>query len=151
MLEVLIKQTVERHSQCYALAEQLYDQHLQEDTEPTVAELLDLLAQFTRAIPLTFYVIEALNEAPNAIQLSLVKNLSSLNIKLFVTSQPLPEVEQSFPDAEMVQITAQDRDLDLLMEQEFQKRKYLPGVMERGGPTLRKDLMATVKSKCDGM
>ncbi|KAH6909816.1 hypothetical protein BKA70DRAFT_176890 [Coprinopsis sp. MPI-PUGE-AT-0042] len=42
VLEILVKQTVERHPECLFLAEQAYARHLRENTQPTEAELLQL-------------------------------------------------------------------------------------------------------------
>jgi ankyrin repeat domain-containing protein 50 len=151
VLEMLVKQTVELHWQCLGLAEKAYDQHLREETQPTEGELLDLLAQFNRVIPVTFYAIEALNEAPTDIQLTLVERLSSLNVKLFITSQPLPGVEEAAVGAKIVQISAQDRDLELHITQMLKKGRDVPGIVERGGPELREEIAVSVKTKCDGM
>jgi hypothetical protein len=131
--------------------EELYYQHFQEDTQPTEGELLGLLAQFNRIIPTTFYIIDALDEAPISIQLTLIKKLSSLNIKLFITSRPLPSVEDSFADAKVVQIEAQDDDLDLHISEVLENSPDLQAIFKRSPPSLREEIVFSVKSKCDGM
>ncbi|KAH6909473.1 hypothetical protein BKA70DRAFT_1561718 [Coprinopsis sp. MPI-PUGE-AT-0042] len=151
VLQALVKQIVERHPPCLALAEEMYGQHLREDTEPNEAELLELLAQFSRIFPTNFYILEALDEAPPGIHLPLVKSLSSLNVKLFITSRPLPAVEASVGDAEIIPIVPQDHDLDLLVDKAIADCSDLQGILHRAGPYLKEDILTSVKSKCDGM
>src|SRR5215217_2502396 len=64
VLEILVKQTIERHSNCAAIAEEAYSRHVREKTRPTEAELLQLLHRFIAAKLITFYVLDALDEAP---------------------------------------------------------------------------------------
>lgn len=151
VFEALVKQTVEHHPKCLALAEEQYYLHLQDGTQPSEGELFDLLTQFSRMIPTTFYVIETLDAAPTDIQPTLVKKLSSLNIKLFITSRPLAENEEIFSGAEIVQIVAQDHDLDLLIAQKLKVGKDLPAILQRGGPSVRELIAESVKSKCQGV
>jgi hypothetical protein len=48
VLEVLVRQTIERHPAFLPLVHQVYAQHLREGTQPTEAQLLGLLCHFTR-------------------------------------------------------------------------------------------------------
>ncbi|KAH6909650.1 hypothetical protein BKA70DRAFT_1426069 [Coprinopsis sp. MPI-PUGE-AT-0042] len=97
ILEVFVKQTVERHPDCIPLAQQADDRHLREGTQPTEGELLLLLAEFVARRKATFYILDALDEAPVKIRLVLLQKLSSLGARLFITSRPLPTIEAKFP------------------------------------------------------
>jgi len=99
ILSTFVKQTLERHPDCLLEVQDAYAQHLREGTEPTEAQLLHLLGQFNESMAATFYILDALDEAPTALQLSIVKALSSLNVKLFITSRPLEAVQANFPYA----------------------------------------------------
>ena len=48
VLEILVKQTIERHPDCGAIAEEAFTRHAHENTRATEAELLQLLRRFTR-------------------------------------------------------------------------------------------------------
>ncbi|KAH6909889.1 hypothetical protein BKA70DRAFT_178830 [Coprinopsis sp. MPI-PUGE-AT-0042] len=151
ILEVLVKQTVERHPECGLFAEQAYARHLREKTQPTEAELLQLLRRFIEAFTMTFYLLDALDEAPDKIQVDLVQKIASLNVRLFITSRPLKAVETRVPDVHRFHIVAQEGDLDLHIAQEIGRSRDLADLLERVGPSLRDEIISLVKSKCGGM
>ncbi|KAH6889029.1 hypothetical protein BKA70DRAFT_1163656 [Coprinopsis sp. MPI-PUGE-AT-0042] len=150
ILEILVMQTLERHSECQALVEQMYAQHLYERTEPTEAQLLGLLRQLTAGMAATFYVLDALDEAPVKVQLAILKTLASLDVKLFITSRPLKTVEDNFPNALTFHIIAQDTDIDLHIEKGISENAELQRVLN-ANPSLRDEIMSTIKGNCGGM
>ncbi|KAH6877440.1 ankyrin repeat-containing domain protein [Coprinopsis sp. MPI-PUGE-AT-0042] len=151
VLEILVKQTVERHPECARLAEKAYARHLRETTQPTEADLLHLLRQFTEACAATFYVIDAMDEAQDRVQVDLVQKLASLNVRLFITSRPLKAVETRAPNAHCFPIVAQESDLDLHITQEIARSRDLANLLEKEGSSLRDEIVSLVKSKCGGM
>ncbi|KAH6909872.1 hypothetical protein BKA70DRAFT_1041891, partial [Coprinopsis sp. MPI-PUGE-AT-0042] len=151
VLEILVKQTVERHPNCEVLAEQAYARHLREKTQPSEDELLQLLHQFTETTAATFYVLDALDEAPEKLQLDLVRKLASLNVRLFITSRPLKNVEARVPGARSFPIVAQGEDLDLHITQEIARSPDLQDLLERAGPSLREQIVSSIKKNCGGM
>jgi hypothetical protein len=150
VLEVLVKQTLERHPECEDLVEQCYAQHLREGTEPTEAQLLGLLHQFAERMAVTFYVLDALDEAPKKIQLAVVQTLASLNVKLFITSRPLKAIEANFSKAHIFTIAAQAVDIDLLITKEINDSAELQRVLEKE-PGLRDEIFSKIKQNCGGM
>ncbi|KAH6911841.1 hypothetical protein BKA70DRAFT_863385 [Coprinopsis sp. MPI-PUGE-AT-0042] len=151
VLEILVKQTVERHAECEMLAERAYARHLREKTQPTEADLLQLLHQFTKVTEATFYFLDALDEAPDKIQIELVKKLASLNVRLFITSRPLEAVQAQASDTHRFPIIAQDDDLELHINQEIASSRALTNLLEKAGTSLRDEIVSLVKSKCGGM
>ncbi|KAH6908773.1 hypothetical protein BKA70DRAFT_1400323 [Coprinopsis sp. MPI-PUGE-AT-0042] len=150
ILEILVKQTHERHPECQALIEQAYARHLRERTEPTEGQLFSLLRQITEGMSVTFYILDALDEAPINIQLAVVERLVSLNVKLFVTSRPLRTVEAHFPEAYTFHIVAQDADIDLHITKEIKKNVQLRCLLQVN-PSLRDKIISTIKGNCGGM
>ena len=149
-LEILLKQTVERNADCAAIAAQVYARHLAEDTQPSETELLQLLQRCVEATSATFYIIDALDEAPDRLQLDLVKKLASTKARLFITSRPLKAVEARGPDAHRFSIAAQDHDLDLHIAQGIDKSPDLDLLLERD-PSLRDEIVSSIKGNCGGM
>jgi hypothetical protein len=149
-LEVLVKQTLERHPGCLLLFNETYARHIREKTQPSEEELLGLLRQFTNAM-VTFYYLDALDEAPSAVQLDIIRKLTSLNVKLFITCRPLKNVEAAFPDVHRFPIRAQDRDIDLHIDQELSNSPDLCAILDQGGPSLREEIHTSIKRKCGGM
>ncbi|KAH6909754.1 hypothetical protein BKA70DRAFT_1425474 [Coprinopsis sp. MPI-PUGE-AT-0042] len=149
-LEVLVKQTLERHPGCLPLFNQTYARHIREQTQPNEEELLGLLHQLTDAMA-TFYVLDALDEAPTTIQLEIITRLTSLNVKLFITSRPMKNVEALFPNVHLFPIVAQASDINLHIDKEVSRSADLRAVLERGGPSLRDKIDASIKAKSRGM
>jgi ankyrin repeat domain-containing protein 50 len=150
VLEILVKQTVERHPECASLAERAYARHVRK-TQPTETELLQLLRQFKGAFAATFYFLDALDEAPDRIQVDLVLKLSSLNVRLFITSRPLDAVQSRLPNAHGFLIIAQGADLDLHINQEIARSRDLSALLEKAGLSLREHIVSLIKAKCGGM
>ncbi|KAH6867197.1 ankyrin repeat-containing domain protein [Coprinopsis sp. MPI-PUGE-AT-0042] len=151
VLAVLVKQTIERHPRYLPFLRALYDRHIREGTQPSESELLHLLRLFTALIEATFYFLDALDEAPPGVRLDLLKKLSSLNVKLFITSRPLPHLEAYFPGAHRFPILAQDRDLDLHIKKEISRSTELQTILNEEGPSFREWIATTIKEKCGGM
>ena len=151
VLETLVKQTLEQRSDCTPLAQTIYDEHIHHGTQPTEGELIELLRQFNQQTKVTFYVLDALDEAPVRIRLRLIQTLSSLGARLFITSRPLPTLESKLPDPSTFNISAQDHDLDLHIEEKIAGSEYLQDLLEEGDPSLKARLITTVKAKCGGM
>ncbi|KAH6909863.1 ankyrin repeat-containing domain protein, partial [Coprinopsis sp. MPI-PUGE-AT-0042] len=151
VLEVLVKQTVERHPDCISFVEAVYSRHIHEKTQPSEVELLQLLHQFVGARAATFYVLDALDEVREKIQLELVRKLASLNVRLFITCRPLKAVEARVPGAFSFAIVAQEQDLDIHIAQEIARSAGLQDLLEKEGPSLREEIVSMVKSKCGGM
>jgi hypothetical protein len=150
VLEILVMQTLERHPECQSIVEQTYSKHLGERTEPTEKQLMSLLRQLVAAMSVTFYVLDALDEAPAKIQLAVLRALTSLNVKLFITSRPLEPLEARFPQAHIVAIFAQDEDLEIHIAKGIEESVELRDLLE-ADPLLREELVSTVKKNCGGM
>jgi hypothetical protein len=150
ILEVLVMQTLERHPECQALVEQTYARHIRERTEPNEEQLLSLLRRLTESMAVTFYILDALDEAPTKIQLAVLRTLTSLNVKLFITSRPLKPLEDHFPQALKIAIFAQDEDLDLLIAKGIEESVELQYLLQVE-PFLRDELFLKIKENCGGM
>ena len=151
VLEVLVKQSVERHGQLVPIAELTYAVHIREGTEPTEDELLGLLREFSTRMARTFYFLDALDEAPLEIQYDLVDRLVSLDVQVFITSRPMQDLKSTFPEVHSFRIVAQDEDIELHIAKRLQSCPRLHSLLDRGGVSLKETLVSTVKSKCGGM
>jgi ankyrin repeat domain-containing protein 50 len=151
VLEIIVKQTLERHPDCSDVIDRTYAQHLREGSAPTVAQLLALLQELAGRMACTFYLLDALDEAPTRIQLAVVRTLSSLKVKLFITSRPLETVQARFPHAYTIVIAAQDADLDLHIAEVIDDSAGLQCLLGNEEPSLRGEIVSTIKQNCGGM
>jgi hypothetical protein len=150
-LEVLVKQTIEEHPDCRERAQEVYAEHFRLKTRPTEEDLFQLLKVFTTMLTACFYFLDALDEAPEPIQFDLLIRLSSLNVKLFITSRPLKILQAEFPNAHCFIIAAQDRDLELHINREIQRSPRLRRLLNKADPSWRAKILSAVKEKCGGM
>ncbi|KAH6911344.1 hypothetical protein BKA70DRAFT_1185890 [Coprinopsis sp. MPI-PUGE-AT-0042] len=150
-LLVLIKQTIERHAGCLPLFNEVFARHIREKTLPSESELVQLLRRFAEVLAEMFYFLDALDEAPPDVQFDLLKRLSTLNVKIFITSRPIANLDSRFPGAHRFSIRAQDHDLELHIGKEIERSLVLQTILDQGGPLLRKKIMSTIKEKCEGM
>ncbi|KAH6888317.1 hypothetical protein BKA70DRAFT_1202834, partial [Coprinopsis sp. MPI-PUGE-AT-0042] len=151
-LLVLVKQTIERHADCLPIFNQVFARHIREKTLPSESELVQLLRRFAEVIAGTFYFLDALDEAPPDVQFNLLKKLSTINVKIFITSRPLANLDSCFPTrAHRFTIRAQDQDLELHIAKEIECNTVLQTILNQGSPSLRDKIMSTIKEKCDGM
>lgn len=150
VLEILVKQTVERHPDCATLSEQTYARHLKERTQPTQAELLQLLHRFVDIKAATFYVLDALDEAPEKLRVDIVTAVASLNAKLFITSRPLKAIEAKFSDTKSFTIAAQDADLDLHISRGISLSENLQDLLDADS-AFKQEVIASIKKNCGGM
>jgi hypothetical protein len=150
ILETLVMQTLERHPGCQGRIEQTYARHLREQTQPAEAQLLSLLRELVGMMTCTFYILDALDEAPTRIQLAILKAVASLNVKIFITSRPLETLQAHFPQAFTFTIAAQDADLDLHITQGIEEQVELQRLL-KANPVLRDEIFAVIKQNCGGM
>ncbi|KAH6907823.1 hypothetical protein BKA70DRAFT_1189322 [Coprinopsis sp. MPI-PUGE-AT-0042] len=150
-LLVLVKQTIERHADCLPIFNEVFARHIREKTLPSECELVQLLRRFSEVIAATFYFLDALDEAPPDVQFDLLEKLSTLNVKIFITSRPLANLDACFPEAHRFSIRAQDHDLELHIAKEIARNPLLRSILNEGGPTLRDKITSTIKMKCGGM
>jgi hypothetical protein len=111
---------------------------------------LGLLQQFASTIA-TFYFLDALDEAPTAIQIEIMEKLTSLDVKLFITSRPLQTVEAAFPDAHRFPVAAQDQDIDTYLDIELPRTGDLRAILRTAGTSLKDEIKTSIKSASGGM
>ena len=129
----------------------MYTTHLLEKTQPSEDELLALLCKFARTMSVTFYILDAVDEAPAAIQLDLIQKLASLDVKLFITSRPLKALEAQFPEAYCFPIFAQNEDLDLHIADEISRSVDMTSMLKQADASFRDTVVTSIKEKCEGM
>ena len=151
VLESLLKQTLERHPESIAIVEKIYSEHSREGTQPSEAQILGLLRQLTDGMAITFYVLDALDEAPAHLRLAIVRTLVSLNVRLFITSRPLRDMQARFPAAYTLDIAAQDDDIEQHVNKGINNSSGLLNLVEQEGESLHKEILSVIKAKSSGM
>ncbi|KAH6902533.1 hypothetical protein BKA70DRAFT_1112737, partial [Coprinopsis sp. MPI-PUGE-AT-0042] len=149
VLESLVKQIVERHIDLAPLVQCLYAKHKQERTKPTQDDLMGVLAGFVQRGKVLFFVLDALDEMRAEDRPILVRLLSSLDVKIFITSRPLETLQQQFPQAQVFNIAASPSDLDLHIKHFLRHCPDLVALLE--GTEFEERIVEAVHRKSGGM
>ncbi|KAH6903940.1 hypothetical protein BKA70DRAFT_1403731 [Coprinopsis sp. MPI-PUGE-AT-0042] len=149
VLELLVKQIVERHIDLVPIIEGLYAKHKREKTKPSQQELVDALAEFTRGGKCLFFVLDALDEMRVKDRPILVNLLASLEAKLFITSRPLEILQRRHPQAQVFNIAATMSDLDLYMKDFLRHSPEVVALLE--GTDLEERIAQTIHRTSGGM
>ncbi|KAH6903934.1 ankyrin repeat-containing domain protein [Coprinopsis sp. MPI-PUGE-AT-0042] len=149
ILESLVKQIVERHTDLLPIVEGLYARHQQEKTKPCQQGLMGVLTKFVKHGKLLFLVLDALDEMRAEDRPVLVHLLMSLDVKLFITSRPLETLQRQFPQAQMFNIAASPLDLNLHIKHFLRHSPDVMALLE--GTGLAERIVEAVHGKSGGM
>ena len=59
--------------------------------------------------------------------------------------------EAPFPDARSTAIATQEQNVELYIHQEIERRSDLQDLLDKEGPSLTEEIVATIKKNCSGM
>ncbi|KAH6892819.1 ankyrin repeat-containing domain protein [Coprinopsis sp. MPI-PUGE-AT-0042] len=149
ILESLVKQIVERHTDLIPSIEPLYARHQQERTKPSQQELTGVLEGFVVCGKTLFFVLDALDEMRVEDRPILLRLLASLDAKIFITSRPLEPLQRQFPDAQVFDIAASASDLDLHIKNFLQHSPEVMALIE--GTNLEEQIAETIHRKSGAM
>jgi ankyrin repeat domain-containing protein 50 len=109
----------------------LYLQHRDNQTEPTVEECSDLLWSVTREYPIVYVVIDALDECVdenfNPIWEQLIRTLkkSVSNLRLLCSSRSIEDIAGVLAESTHIEVEASDDDIRSYVKAEVENRSYL--------------------------
>ncbi|TFK24830.1 hypothetical protein FA15DRAFT_390829 [Coprinopsis marcescibilis] len=151
ILAAILRQLLERHPAVLDFVKPMYDYHKLDGTFPTEEELLSLLLEISRSnlFRLSFYVIDALDEAPRDTQIDVLTALRSLETNFFLTSRPLDSLKTLVPNAIFIDIAAQDGDIILLIDQKVKRTPALRRLLQND--EWRSKVVAEILEKSSGM
>ncbi|KAH6890773.1 ankyrin repeat-containing domain protein [Coprinopsis sp. MPI-PUGE-AT-0042] len=149
MLEALISQLCERHPDTAKAIRSVFTKHTKERTKPSEKECVRLLADAVKMKKTCFFILDGLDETSAENQQVLVRLLSALDIKLFVTSRPLPKLQPKFPQATFLRISAQEVDIKLHIDERMSRNPDLEDLL--ADPQFKEDVVRKIITKADGM
>ncbi|KAH6902527.1 hypothetical protein BKA70DRAFT_1112935 [Coprinopsis sp. MPI-PUGE-AT-0042] len=149
ILESLVKQIVERHIDLIPIIQGLYVKHEQERTKPAQNDLMGVLAEFVKLGKTLFFVFDALDELRVEDRPILLRLLTSLDAKLFITSRPLELLQQQHPQAQVFNIAASPSDLNLHIKDFLRNSPEVMALLE--GTNFEERIVETIHRKSSGM
>ncbi|KAJ7310721.1 ankyrin repeat domain-containing protein [Mycena albidolilacea] len=139
-----------------SIAENLYKQHREKGTPPSLQEVANILSSSLKEFSQVFIVIDAIDEYPEDQRFILLKHLTeqmglSLNVNLMVTSRPHVPAGPTLPNVETLEIGATPEDIRKFVNARIDLSPRLYKHVQRQ-PKLREDIHSKISSKSvDGM
>jgi ankyrin repeat domain-containing protein 50 len=144
ILAALVRQLLERFPHLLSIVEPLYQQHGLERTQPTQAELLEVVRDICSCFRIAYLFIDGLDEALYDEQFDLLDTLKLVNANFFFTSRPVVRLKDVLINVDFFDITAQDEDIILLVSQHIDRNPDLRQVLAADGQR-----EAVIKKICD--
>lgn len=132
----------------------LFDAHVNKKTRPSPTELLGALKTEIGAFSKAFIIVDALDECSedDNKRANLLDTLLSLpkNVKLLVTSRPLPTIQIDLEGIARLDIHADDKDVRMYVKGRIPREKRLARHV-RKDPDLGETLVETIVKSAKGM
>ncbi|KAF7365839.1 ANK-REP-REGION domain-containing protein [Mycena venus] len=134
------------------LAKQLYRQHHEKRTTPSMMEVVDLLHSCFAMFLNIYIIVDALDEYPEDQRWILLQHLAALgpNVNVMITSRPNITPSASHLNLDTIEIRANEEDLQKYVDTQIQKSPRLLMHL-RKQPELRKEIHTKISETADGM
>lgn len=122
-LSALLKQLVHALPSIPDVVKALYDGHQRHSSRPSINEVVTTVRSVCDCYSNVFIIIDALDEYDNEQRKTLLTKLKSLrapNVKMMVTSRPIPIIREEFEDALHLNIRAHREDIELFVADQIQ-------------------------------
>ncbi|KAF7343972.1 ANK-REP-REGION domain-containing protein [Mycena venus] len=136
-----------------SIAENLYKQHWERGTAPSLEEVVDVLSSSLKEFSQVFIIVDAMDEYPEFQRGILLQQLATMgsNVNLMFTSRPNISPESSLPNLEKLDIQAAPEDIQAYINAQIKLFPRLSKHVQRQ-PKLREDIHSKISSKSvDGM
>lgn len=153
MLAALLKQLVQGQPPIMELVENLQQKHANHGTKPSLDEVLTVLRGIITHYQTTYIVIDALDECrtDDGTQRQLLATLQDLqgrgDVRIMVTSRPLPEIVDQFEGATTLEVRARPQDVKRFVAGQVGR---LPRFVQRNS-TLQELIQQKIVEAVDGM
>ncbi|EFI26923.1 ankyrin repeat domain-containing protein 29 [Coprinopsis cinerea okayama7 len=148
ILEGLVKLHLQRDDTLVTLIKDTYTRHKAQRTRPSQGELLSILREIEKVYDITFYVLDGLDEVGSDTQFDLIEVIQLLHGNFVIMTRPL-DILDAIPHAVLVNVTAQDRDIELLVSQKIDRNPRFRKLLENHG--CRELVSRQVLVKSNGM
>ncbi|KAG2004329.1 ankyrin repeat domain-containing protein 50 [Coprinopsis cinerea AmutBmut pab1-1] len=149
ILEGLIKQCLQRHTDIAAIIVPILERHRLEKTRPSLKELMDLLRTIEEHFDVVFYIIDGLDEAHITTQFDLVEVINSLKGRVAITSRPLQTLEGDFHSVVFYPVHARREDIERLVKAKILRHSHLRRLLKQNRCEVR--VVSEILDKSGGM
>lgn len=149
MLQALISQLAEGRPDVAKVVEAAYARYKKGRDRLNEKELQTIISQAIAFFNTRFFILDGLDETSAEKQYAVLRLLSALDVRLFVTSRPLAKLEPKFPGATFFRVTAQERDIRLHVNERISRHPDLGDLL--ADARFKEQVILTIISKSDGM
>jgi hypothetical protein len=148
----LLKQLVQDHTVAYESVKTLHLHHKNQETRPTLEQILEAFRLATGTFSKVFVVVDALDECSDTTRAELLTALRSLAnpINLLVTSRDLASIAQEFRGTKHLDIRANDQDVRRYIEGRIPCAPFLKIHVDKDA-TLQEEILKAITENVDGM
>jgi hypothetical protein len=135
------------------IAENLYEQHQEKRTAPSLDEVVNVLRFSIRELSKVFIIIDAMDEYPEFQRETLLQNLATIgsNVNFMITSRPNISLEpSSLPNIETLDIQAAPEDIQGYIDAQIKSSPRLSRHIQRK-PMLLEEIHAKITGTAGGM
>jgi KAP family P-loop domain len=152
LIASLLKQLVQERPFISKDVKNLYEEHINKETRPSVTECLRVLRLEMGRHSKIFFIIDALDECSEDTQGFLLDRLRALqagkNLNLIITSRPQVSIKQVFKEAKLLEVRARDEDVRNYLQERISSPRRLVQVVNAA---LQKDILDTITENAKGM
>jgi ankyrin repeat domain-containing protein 50 len=152
VLAGLVRQLLARHPSVLDIVEPVYREHQHDKTQATQSQLVGLLRDISARFDVNFRALDGVDELTPEVRHKLLQALVGIGGNLFVSSRPLPELEDSLSEAAVVEVVAHDEDVALMVTHEidqFPRFRDLLGL--NAGPEKKERAIKMIQERSHGM
>lgn len=153
LLASMLKQLAERQPSLPKSVQDLYDQHMERHTRPSLDDILNALQSVAVIYSKIFIIIDALDECQvsHGTRKKLLSELFNLQAKhpanIFITSRFIPEIIDHFSSSTLIEIRARASDVIRYLEGNISE---LPSIA-RKNKQLQEEIKTYISEAVDGM
>jgi Cdc6-like AAA superfamily ATPase len=151
ILTAIMKQLVQGRLSAIEPIEQMYQQHADRGTRPSLDEVYSALREVLAHYPYVHIVIDALDECQYGTRRQFLDKLRDFqtahDIRLMATSRFIPEIRDAFSDALRLEVQASDEDMKRFVAGQTYR---LPRCIQRDA-SLQETVQAKIVAAADGM
>ncbi|KAK4971240.1 hypothetical protein LTR28_013361 [Elasticomyces elasticus] len=152
LIASLLQQLVEQQPSMPDSVRSLCEVHMRQRTRPGLAELSTLLQNTANQFSKVFVVVDALDESPEETRRELIVEILKLrqDLHFIATSRHNADTEHLFRDASLLEIRADDADVESYVHGQIDRGDRL-GRFVQADPSLREKIVEGIVSKAQGM
>ncbi|KAJ7318040.1 hypothetical protein DFH08DRAFT_942666, partial [Mycena albidolilacea] len=136
-----------------SIAENLYKQHREKCTTPSLEEVVDVLSSSLKEFSQVFIIVDAMDEYPEFQREILLQQLAAMgsNVNLMITSRPnISPGPSIFPNLETLDIRAAPEDIQGYIDAQIKLSPRLSRYIQKK-PILQQEIHEKITETVDGM